>query len=338
MLTRSFNLGPVPFDVFLKMWRAVEEDDGWNTEQYEESFSFRKANNETDPSDTKRQAKAQYGRLMFQATKALFEQVMDLKYYHRFLDIGHGVGNTVLQAAYTVACESLGIELVGIRHERAMVYEEKMKEVDELHNKQRDGKHYTVGPVRMRHGSLEAQEHRSFLTQDVDFAFCNNFGQVFGDRSKKGKELHSMDDHLAGLFCLLKPGAVLVTLYPLILGFSRDEANAVRSLHGLPESDEASFYTEEEYELSGKGLLSWTNNNFKAYKYTRLPNSTFLCCNSRCKKAQDSTPIPSYKTVDDLVLLNRCDCLVERKTRRSGKYQIPHFDIKVEDDDYEEED
>ena len=32
----------------------------------------------------------------------------------------------------------------------------------------------------------------------------------------------------------------------------------------------------EEYELSGKGLLSWTNKPFVVYKYTKVGN-TFLC-------------------------------------------------------------
>ena len=36
-----------------------------------------------------------------------------------FCDIGHGVGNLPLQAAFTYGCESRGIEMVGDRHDIA---------------------------------------------------------------------------------------------------------------------------------------------------------------------------------------------------------------------------
>lgn len=70
----------------------------------------------------------------------LFEDIMNLQYYHRFLDIGHGIGNTVLQAAYTVGCEALGIEVVELRHLLAEKNQMKMAEINDLHNRMRDGK------------------------------------------------------------------------------------------------------------------------------------------------------------------------------------------------------
>jgi hypothetical protein len=132
--------GVVPLERFLEMWHDVEIDDGWNTEEFENTGSFRKANTALNKEDTSTQGKAQYGRLMFKATSVIFERVMGLKYFHTFLDIGHGVGNTVLQAAYTVGCESLGIEVVSVRHERAIIYQDKMAELDDLLNNKRDGK------------------------------------------------------------------------------------------------------------------------------------------------------------------------------------------------------
>lgn len=134
------TLGPMPHDVFLHMWHQVEQDDGWETADFEATDAFKKANNKTDRNDTTVQKKAQYGRLSFQATRVLFTKVASLKYFHLFLDIGHGVGNTVLQAAYTVGCESLGIELVNLRAERADVYAEKCREYNTLIHQQRDGK------------------------------------------------------------------------------------------------------------------------------------------------------------------------------------------------------
>jgi hypothetical protein len=134
------TLGPMPHNVFINMWKQVEQDDGWETADFESTNAFKKANNETDKNDTTVQKKAQYGRLSFQATRVLFTQVASLKYFHLFLDIGHGVGNTVLQAAYTVGCESLGIELVNLRAERADVYADKCREYNTLIHQQRDGK------------------------------------------------------------------------------------------------------------------------------------------------------------------------------------------------------
>jgi hypothetical protein len=134
------TLGPMPFDVFLKMWNQVEEEDGWETADFEATHAFKQANTATDKNDTTVQKKAQYGRLSFTGTRVLLSQIVDLKYFHRFLDIGHGVGNTVLQAAYTVGCESLGIELVNLRAERADVYADKCREYDTLIHQRRDGK------------------------------------------------------------------------------------------------------------------------------------------------------------------------------------------------------
>jgi len=143
------SLGPIPYKRFLEMWKAVEEDDGWDTCDFEATHAFKKANNKPEKSDVDdgKQIKAQYGRFSFKATRVLFEKIVPLKWFHVFCDLGHGVGNTVLQAAYTVGCESRGIELVGFRHERADVYRQKLEELDLLHNQLRDDKvceHYVV--------------------------------------------------------------------------------------------------------------------------------------------------------------------------------------------------
>lgn len=188
----------------------------------------------------------------------------------------------------------------------------------------------------MRHGSLHAPEHRAFLTEDVDVAFCNNFGNVFGHRCVDKPEEKTMDDYLAGLFCLLKAGAVFVTLHPLPLPPSLEEANMIRARLGLQESEAASFYNVEEYELFGKGLLSWTDKSFVVYKYTRTNQSvaTFLCCNPKCEKARSMEAIPACRMEGDSFLINHCDCRVaERTTRNTSKYECPRHEIHVDDDE-----
>ena len=44
-----------------------------------------------------------------------------------FLDIGHGIGNGVLQAAYTCGCEARGIEIDPDRHIFAIIFEESIR-------------------------------------------------------------------------------------------------------------------------------------------------------------------------------------------------------------------
>jgi len=44
------------------------------------------------------------------ATQYLFQSILDLQATNLFLDIGHGIGNTCLQAAYTIGCDARGIE------------------------------------------------------------------------------------------------------------------------------------------------------------------------------------------------------------------------------------
>ena len=40
----------------------------------------------------------------------ILEKVLKVDKTQVFLDIGHGLGNTCLQAAYTIGCEARGIE------------------------------------------------------------------------------------------------------------------------------------------------------------------------------------------------------------------------------------
>jgi cyclopropane fatty-acyl-phospholipid synthase-like methyltransferase len=53
-------------------------------------------------------------------------QLLDLQRDDIFLDIGSGIANTVLQAAFTVGCVSRGIEVVKDRHNIGVNIKEKM--------------------------------------------------------------------------------------------------------------------------------------------------------------------------------------------------------------------
>jgi hypothetical protein len=126
----------------------------------------------------------------------------------------------------------------------------------------------------------------------------------------------------------MAPGATMVTLHPLALGPSIDQANTARRKHKLPESSNASFYSVEKIVL-GKACdtVKWNQksgneNLIYVYKYTRLQQDTgtesvFLCCNPNCVLAMESVPIPATTTNDEgRCVINRCGCGVAAKMLR----------------------
>lgn len=84
----------------------------------ERSGEFRSANHKVDDKamQLKTQACAQYGRIKTTAAHILLDSIAHLKPKSVICDPGHGVGNLVIQAAYTMGCEGRGIELVQARH------------------------------------------------------------------------------------------------------------------------------------------------------------------------------------------------------------------------------
>jgi len=168
-----------------------------------------------------------------------------------------------------------------------------------------------------------------------------------------------VDDYVAGLFAAMKPGSVMFTFWSIDsrLGPSRSEANALRRKHKLSDkdSDDASFYECEEFDLNKKGesMVSWGSLSTvqTIFKYTRLrqkgrKEAMFLCCNPGCENAQKSIALqaerileptiekrklPDGKTIDvreeGKLIVGRCPCGVDmqtshRRSRRGGKIEI----------------
>ena len=134
----SFN-----FIEFLELWKYCEETLGFTTSEIENGSMVRKANHSNTTSASKiydidkeqnatasisnkcmstsiynnhlhfssSQPNAQYGRLYFPAMKKIIE-FTNLSSDDIFIDIGHGIGNATLQCAFTVGCESRGVEIV----------------------------------------------------------------------------------------------------------------------------------------------------------------------------------------------------------------------------------
>lgn len=242
-----------------------------------------------------------------------------------FLDIGHGIGNTCIQVAFTVGCEARGIEVVAGRYDVSTVLRTQMKV---LAKKYRYSGRMKVGEVILRKGELQDKEHLNFLTNGVTCAYANNFNGVFGERAGTKNSVF-LDDYIAGLFTLMKPGSVMVTFHPIDLGLALEEANSVRRRHHLREGGDASFYDYDEIELGeAKDCVKWGKKEsgcrdiIKLYKYTRLkqPNSNdavFLCCNPKCENAKNGTLIKATKINNEgSALVNQCECRVTVKPPR----------------------
>jgi hypothetical protein len=190
-----------------------------------------------------------------------------------------------------------------------------------------------VGDIQLRHGRLEDQTHREFLTKGVTRAYVNNFNGVFAERSSKSNQKYFLDDYVAGLFAMMKPGAVMVTLHPLSMGPTMNEANEVRVKQGMKQSKYASFYDTDRV-LLGKACdtVKWNQHsgnqkNIYIYKYERLEQSSdeavFLCCNPMCEAAKNATPIP-VKTINEegRLVINYCSCKVSTKSLRRQRRKL----------------
>lgn len=117
------------FEEFLVLWERL------NPEVVEKSTAIRRANSKVRTEDSETQHNAQYGRFLPGATYTLF-RVLRLKRSDIFLDVGHGIGNSCLQAAYCTGCEARGIEVVKDRFNISLDFEKSMKEMARMVNKE----------------------------------------------------------------------------------------------------------------------------------------------------------------------------------------------------------
>jgi hypothetical protein len=315
--------GPYSHSDFLAMWRRAESIIGDDTDEIENSKMVRAANFKMNPKDTDGQLKAQYGRLLPNAMKKMMK-LLELRREDVFLDIGHGLGNTCLHAAFCVGCESRGIEVVSSRHEIAEVFRGHMMNFHR--ENQTDNE---IGKIDLRVGQLEDPKQRDFLTRGVTRAYVNNFNGVFADRSSKNGQKWFLDHYIAGLFALMAPGSIMITFHPLSLVDDRDEANARRRKHGMNESANSSFYLSEKLFL-GKAYkaVKWSQrsgnkDDIYVYKYTRVDqlagnDAVFLCSNPSCEKAINEIPISATTDNEEgRCVINHCTCGFSPKQLRA---------------------
>jgi len=295
------NQGPIfqlfSFQEFIQLWHRAERDMKNRTEDIENGPLVRKANHSA-PSST--QSKAQYGRILPNGLQKIFK-LTKLKQEDRFLDIGHGIGNAPLQAAYTIGCNSRGIEISKDRHFIAKLFEADLVELTSLKEK-KHGLNYQRGITDLREGTFTDPSLLDFI-QQCNVILVNNANGCFGPRCNH-TVTQSLDDYLGAIFASMRPNTQMVTLDQIMrLGRDVHQENELRKKFDcfLPRPD-ASFFTCQTFDL-GPNTTSWApTKHLTVYLYTRVgqdPNfndrkfeflalgdnpSKFLCHNPDCWK------------------------------------------------------
>jgi hypothetical protein len=265
---------------------------------------------------------------------------MKLRPDHVLVDLGHGIGNSCLQAAYSFGCEARGLECHKGRNDVSKVLSLKFQDAADIH-KTRDGMTFVPGPVKLRQGSLADPQHFDFLTNGVTHFFFDNWNGVFS-----GERLGApnWERYVSALFASTPPGTMMTTVSPLraTLGpLPLSEANAVRISKGLPPSDDASYYELEEHVLGGKSeVYSFSEGNkskelIRLYVYTRTQQSTgdlavFQCNNAHCEKAKSGELVPAVTEevgigecgVAGARIIACCSCNVTDRVRRTKRARV----------------
>ena len=65
-------------------------------------------------------------------------QLLELDRKDIFIDIGHGIGNATLQAAYTRGCESRGIEIMEGRYNVSEIFKKRLEDQRQTLHVERD--------------------------------------------------------------------------------------------------------------------------------------------------------------------------------------------------------
>lgn len=290
-LPDEFGLEPYTFHEYTDMLSKIEDSTGKTIEDVEHGSLVKGSNNKTSKENTTTQDKAMYGRTCHTLAEYLFTEIFRLKYFHVFVDIGHGIGTLCLHASMTRGCESRGIELCDKRYFLSKdVYLHEMKRLH-THRTNR-----LFREVSLRHGMLEEPEQRSFITEG-DKVFCNNFNDVFGCRSTH-KVGFSPNDFISGLFCLMKHKAEMVTLCQLVLPPSKAVVNEERVRNKLNALEDASFFDVEIFnDEGGEDKLSFTEKPFEIYKYTRISeHAQWYCWTNGCENS--TTPIKAWREIN----------------------------------------
>lgn len=336
---RHIDPSVYPSDDFYDMWEKLDP------ESVEKSTAVRRANTRISNEESGTQNTAQYGRILPQATDILFD-VLKLKRSDIFLDIGHGVGNACLQAAYCVGCESRGIEIIKDRYGVSLEFQAQI-ETMACELQQTKGTSRVAGNVVLKRGDLSDGALHNWLVS-ANKVFVNNFGGVFSHRCEnQGGSQYHLDHYIAGLFASMEEEAILITLSDLQMGPTRKEANNWRIANKMESSENASFFDVVKVELGESSqVFSWCQSSAKpaiAYVYRRLKqaahlrSSTFFCCNRDCEHSSLGTPIQAVSINNEgKAVVGHCQCKMLSCRSRRDIPTVTFQEFLKKDGDYSE--
>jgi len=179
------------------------------------------------------QFRAQYGRANSSLIQAVIAET-EIKETDRFIDIGSGIGQVVMQIACTVGCPALGIEFVNGRHACAMqlqeYYLEFLSKAGAL-----------AGDCRLILGDFVDKRHRDSILQST-VVFVNNACGTFGSRCVESGNL-TLDYHVASLVKQMKIGTRVVA-FDRLLELERPELADVFHCHDFDGGSGATDWTE----------------------------------------------------------------------------------------------
>ncbi len=243
-----------------------------------------------------------------------------------FANLGHGIGNTVIQAAATIKCEARGIELDEGRFKLSLKFRDHMCALMKIKASTLEGRlmffhiavlHATAqikklllfclslqnmsfGRLYFSHGSFCDSKFFDYLAE-ADVIFVNNAKEIFAARSQNKENDPYLDFYVAKIFASQKPGSKMATLHQLPLGPRLTEANHRRRKKGKKHNQNASFYDVEKHILA-RYSVSWTSSLLHVYIYTRTQNTY-----------KSHTPFSVCENCDHAfsVLSKNCDYLID---------------------------
>ncbi|KAL9186290.1 hypothetical protein ACHAXT_005528 [Thalassiosira profunda] len=231
-----------------------------------------------------------------------------------FLDIGHGLGIQVLQAALALGLPSRGVEVMKGRHFGAEAIRDGV--VESLRTDPPDSSLVDLRAEDFSHAFVPCKEtllrdenmREHLLFHDVSDAvqsglvvFVNNAQEVFGARSAQKEGSTCLDFYLGLLFANMRVGGRIVTLTD-ISGY----------LTG------SGWFKRDVFE-SGTGAVSWSNKSCDVFVLTKLSDQ-WSCNNPAC----DSNVFGAQNNVvDDNGDLVKACVFCNREVRSCSRHRKP---------------
>ncbi|KAL8634317.1 MAG: hypothetical protein Q9228_008089, partial [Teloschistes exilis] len=172
-----------------------------------------------------------YGELLPKFVSEIF-RITDLRPGHRFVDLGSGVGNVVLQAALEVGCESWGCEIMENACVLAELQEHEFKARCRLWG-------FDIGNIHLQRGNFLENTTVHQVLQEADVILVNN--QAFTPE---------LNDRLTSHFLDLKEGCQVVSLKSFVPSGHKITSRNLNSAYNILDVVEKRYYS---------GCVSWTD-------------------------------------------------------------------------------